>query len=143
MGSRMWIGAALAACALSAHAEVTAKDFWVRGTVPVQKTTGAFGVLTSTTDAKLVGVKSPAAKIVELHEMSMKGGIMHMQAIDSLALPAGKPVRLGPGGYHVMLIDLAKPLHPGETVPLEFVVEDAKGKRSSVDVQAVVKPLTQ
>ncbi len=143
MGSRMWLAAALAASAFAAHASVTAKDFWVRGTVPAQKTTGAFGVITSTGDAKLVAVRSPAAKIVEIHTMDMKGGIMHMHAIDSIALPAGKPVALAPGGYHVMMIDLVKPLTPGEKVPLELVIEDAKGKRSTLDVQAEVKPLTQ
>ncbi len=47
---------------------MTAKDAWVRGTVPAQKTTGAFATLTSSEDAKLVAVKSPAAKTVEVHE---------------------------------------------------------------------------
>lgn len=143
MGSRELLCAALAACALSAHAEVTAKDVWVRGTVPVQKSTGAFGILTSSEDAKLVEVRSPAAKTVEIHTMDMRGGIMRMHAIDSIALPAGQPVTLAPGGYHVMMIDLVKPLKPGDKVPLEFVVEDAKGKRTTLDVQADVKPLTQ
>jgi copper(I)-binding protein len=41
--------------ASAAHAEVTVKDAWVRGTVPAQKSTGAFATLTSTEDAKLVG----------------------------------------------------------------------------------------
>ena len=35
---------------------------------------------------------------------------MRMRAVDTLALPAGKTVELKPGGYHVMLMDLAQPL---------------------------------
>jgi copper(I)-binding protein len=125
----------------SQAAEVTVKDAWVRGTVPAQKTTGAFATLTSSEDAKLVAVRSPAAKTVEVHESMMHGGMMHMQAVDSVALPAGKAVELKPGGYHVMLIGLTQPLETGGKVPLEFVIEDAKGKRSTVAAQAEVRPL--
>jgi copper(I)-binding protein len=72
----------------------------------------------------------------------MHGGMMHMQAVDSIALPAGKPVELKPGGYHVMLIGLTRPLKTGGKVPLEFVIEDAKGKRSTVAAQAEVRPIS-
>jgi copper(I)-binding protein len=132
----------LAACSFATRAEVTVKDAWVRGTVPAQKTTGAFATLTSSEDAKLVAVKSPAATTVEVHESMMHGGMMHMQAVDSIALPAGKPVELKPGGYHVMLIGLTRPLKTGGKVPLEFVIEDAKGKRSTVAAQAEVRPIS-
>ena len=130
----------LAACAFAAHAEVTVTDAWVRGTVPAQRSTGAFATLTSTEDAKLVGAKSPAAKIVEVHEMAMHGGMAHMQAVDSVELPAGRAVRLQPGSYHVMLIGLVKPLLAGEKVPLSFEIEDAKGRRSTVEASAEVRP---
>jgi hypothetical protein len=134
---------ALAISPFAAQAGVTATNVWVRGTVPVQRATGAFATLTSSEDAKLVEVKSPAAKIVEIHTMDMTSGIMRMHAVDSIALPAGKPVALAPGGYHVMMIGLVKPLTVGEKVPLTFVVEDSKGKRTSLEVQADVKPLTR
>ncbi len=129
--------------AATAHAEVTVKDAWVRGTVPAQKTTGAFATITSSEPAKLVAVKSPAAKTVEIHESMSHGGMMHMQAVESVALPAGKAVTLAPGGYHVMLVGLAKPLKAGDKVPLTFVTEDAKGKRSTTAIEAEVRPLGQ
>lgn len=119
------------------------KDAWVRGTVPAQKSTGAFAILTSSEDAKLVGVKSPIAKTVEVHESMTMGGMAHMQAVDSLPLPAGKAVKLEPGGYHVMLMGLAKPAKAGDKVPLTFVIEDRNGKRSNVEAQALVRPLGQ
>jgi copper(I)-binding protein len=124
----------------SAHAEVTASDAWVRGTVPTQKATGAFLKLRSSDDAKLVSAASPAAKIVEVHEMTMKGNVMEMRAVESIALPAGKAVELRPGGYHVMLIDLVKPLAKGDSVPMTLTFVGKDGKKSTLDVKAEVRP---
>ena len=131
------------AFAVPVEAAVTATDAWVRGTVPAQKTTGAFFALQSSDDAKLVGVSTPAAKSAEIHESSMGMGTMRMNAVESVALPAGKRVELKPGGFHVMLMDVAKPLHAGDKVPLTLTIVDSTGKRSTVDVEAQVRPLGQ
>ena len=114
----------------------------MRGTVTGQKATGAFMQLKSPADTSLVAVASPVAKIVEVHEMKMEGGMMKMRAVDKLALPAGKTVELKPGGYHVMLMDLAQPLKEGDTVPLTLTFEDKAGKKQTQDVKAQVKALT-
>ena len=132
--------AILAAASSLAHAEVTVKDAWVRGTVPAQTTTGAFMTLTSTAGATLLSAASPAAKTVEIHESMMHGSTAHMHAVESVALPAGKPVRLAPGGHHIMLVGLTRPLKAGETVPITLTIEE-KGKRSTVEVKATVRPL--
>ena len=108
-----------------AQAQVTVKDAWVRATVAQQKATGAFMQLQSSQDAKLISAQSPVAGVVEVHEMSMDGGVMKMRAIPSLALPAGKAVDLKPGGYHVMLIGLTRKLVEGERFPVTFVFEKA------------------
>jgi copper(I)-binding protein len=129
-------------CALAAQAEVTVKDAWVRGTVPAQTSTGAFMTLTSTVDAKVLRASSPVAKTVEIHESMMHGGVNHMHAVDAVALPAGKPVSLKPGGYHVMLMGLAKPLTPGATVPLTLTIEEKGGKRTQLEVKAEVRPIS-
>jgi copper(I)-binding protein len=131
----------LAASSLDVEAAVTATDAWVRGTVPAQRTTGAFVTLHSTEDAKLVGAASPIAKSVEIHESEMANGTMRMKAVDFVALPAGKRVELQPGGYHVMLFGLARPLGAGDSVPLTLTLEDGSGKRSTLDVEAEVRPL--
>ena len=136
------LGAAGLVLAASALAQVTVTDAWVRGTVAGQKATGAFMQLKSPADAALVAAASPVAKIVEVHEMKMEGGMMKMNAVDKLALPAGKTVDLKPGGYHVMLMDLVKPLKEGDTVLLQLTFEDKAGKKQTVEVKAVVKPLT-
>ena len=129
------------ALALNAAAAVTATDAWVRGTVPAQKVTGAFLTLESSEDARVVGVSTPAAKTAEIHESGMDHGTMRMKAVDFVALPAGKRIELKPGGYHVMLVDLTRPLAAGDLVPLTFTVEDSRGKRSTFEVKAEVRPL--
>lgn len=125
-----------------AHAQVVIKEPWVRATVAEQKATGAFMQLTSQQDMRLVEVKSPAAKIVEIHEMKMDNNVMRMRAINGLALPAGKGVELKPGGYHIMLMELNQGLKEGETVALTLVLEGSDGKRQMIDLKAPVRPLT-
>jgi copper(I)-binding protein len=133
---------ALLALAGAAHAQVTVSEPWVRGTVAGQKATGAFMTLTSATEAKLVSASSPVAGVVEIHQMSMDGGVMRMGAVKGgLALPAGKAVELKPGGYHVMLMDLKQPVNAGETVPLSLVFEGADKKPQTVEVKATVRAL--
>ncbi|MDM7456281.1 MAG: copper chaperone PCu(A)C [Tepidimonas sp.] len=114
---------------------------WVRGTVAQQKATGAFMRLTAPEPMRLVAGDSPVAGVVEIHEMAMEGDMMRMRAIPGLALPAGRPVELKPGGYHVMLIDHKRPLAGGETVPLTLVFENAAGQRVRQEVQAKVMGL--
>ena len=65
-----------------------------------------------------------------------------MGPVDSLALPAGKIVELKPGGYHIMLMQLKRPLKEGESVAISLVVENADRTRKTVAVKAVVRSLT-
>jgi copper(I)-binding protein len=127
--------------AFAAQAQTTVKDPWVRGTVAQQKATGMFAQITSSSGGKLVSASSPVAGVVEIHEMSMDGSVMKMRAVAGIDLPAGKPVDLKPGGYHVMLMDLKKELKAGEMVPVTLVVEGADKKRESIEVKAAVKAL--
>ena len=136
------IACALAALiALPALAQTAVRDAWVRGTVAEQKATGAFMQLTSAQGGKLVSASSPAAGVVEIHEMKMEGSTMKMGAIAGLDLPAGKAVELKPGGYHVMLMDLKSPLAAGQTVDLALVVEGKDGKKETLRVKAPVHAL--
>lgn len=123
-------------------ADIEIKDAWVRGTVTGQQATGAFLEITSKSGATLVGAASPAAAVTEIHEMKMDGGVMKMRAVPRLELPAGKPVQLGPGGYHVMLLNLKQPLKKGDTVPLTLQIEGKDKKMEAIPVNAEVRDLT-
>lgn len=129
------------ASATAAHAQVTVKEPWVRGTVASQKATGAFMQLSTTEAVRLVEAKSGAAKIVEIHEMRMEGDRMMMKAVPGLDIVPGQTLELKPGGYHVMLIDVVKPLNAGDKVPLTLVLEGKDKKRMQVEVSAEVRAL--
>ena len=135
VGTMMMAGAAMAA-------DVEVRDAWVRGVVPAQKSTGAFMQLTSPAGATLVGAASPAAAKVELHEMAMEGNVMRMRPVPRLTLAPGQTVALKPGGYHVMLIGLKKPLVDGDKVPLTLLLEGRDKQVDKVEVSAEVRPLT-
>ena len=131
----------LCGAAAVAQAQVQVKDAWVRATVPGQKATGAFMQLTAPNGARLVEAKSTAAGVVEIHEMAMVDNVMKMRAVPGVDLPAGKPVELKPGGYHVMLMDLKKPVKEGDSVPITLVFEGKDKKRDNVEVKATARPL--
>jgi len=63
----------------------------------------------------------------------MGGGAMGMQEVSSIEIPAGGSVQLKPGGYHIMLMELAAPLKKGETVALTLTFE--KGGNQTVQAQ--------
>jgi periplasmic copper chaperone A len=137
-----WVVATLlSVLAGQATAQITVDDPWVRGTVPGQQTTGAFMRITSPTDATLVDITTPAAKIAEIHATRTEGGVLKMGSVANLPLPAGVPVDLQPGGYHVMLMDLTQPLKEGEWVVLTLTVADSLGKTQQFTVLASVRPL--
>jgi len=132
---------ALLGLALPALAETTVSDAWVRASVPHQQSTGAFMTLTASSDSKLVGVESPVAKTVQVHEMTMNGDVMGMREVKAVELPAGKAVTLDPNGLHVMLMGLKQQVKEGEQVPLTLFIEDTKGGKHTLQVQAPVRPL--
>ncbi|MCK9687752.1 copper chaperone PCu(A)C [Scleromatobacter humisilvae] len=123
----------------AANAQVTVDKPWVRSTVAQQTTTAAYLTITSARGGKLVSASSPVAAAVDVHEMKMDGDLMKMRAVDAVPLPAGQPVEFKPNGLHVMLTGLKAPLKAGDVVPIKLVVEDAKGKRETVDVKAVAR----
>ena len=128
-------------CPLLGFAQVRVEDAWVRGSVPGQRSTGAFMRLLPSSDAALVGATSPAAGHLEIHATTMDGGIMRMRSLSRVPLKANQPLELKPGGHHLMLMGLKAPASEGERIPLVLVFEDASGKRSSVEVTATVRPL--
>jgi copper(I)-binding protein len=126
-----------------AHAQVSVKDAWVRATVAQQKATGAFMMLESKQESKLVAAQSPVAGVVEVHEMAMDNGVMKMRPVPFLALPAGKAVELKPGGYHVMLMDLKSQVKDGDMVPVTLVVEGKDGQRQNIEVKAPARMMSK
>jgi copper(I)-binding protein len=136
---RLFAAVILSTFAAAALAQVNITSAWARSTVPGQSGTGAFMTLVSKDDARLVGASCTAAGVVEIHEMGMENNVMRMRAIAGLDLPAGREVQLKPGGYHVMLLDLKRPLKAGEKVQIDLQLETRDGKRVTQPVQVEVR----
>lgn len=130
---------ASALCTPAFAQSVAVDHAWVRSTVAAQSAAGAYMDITSREAAHLIGVSTPVATTVEIHEMRMQGDIMRMRALDRLELPAGKTVRLEPGAYHLMLLGLKRPLQSGVEVPLTLEIEGGDGKRRKVEIRAEVR----
>ena len=146
---KTWFGKSLAVAALSLGfsstwadgATVAVQNAWVRATVPGQDVAGAYMEITSAAPARLIKVETPDAQLAEIHSMRMENGIMRMQALESLTLPAKETVKLAPGGYHLMLIGIKRALKPGDKVPISLTVAVPQGKATQVLVQATVRAI--
>jgi hypothetical protein len=125
-----------------ATAQVIVTEPWVRATVEGLTATGAYMTISSSRDVTLIGASSDAAGHASVHEMQMHGSTMTMHPVDRLPIPAGHPVALDPGHYHVMLEDLKRKLSVGDRVALDLQFIDAKGARQTVHFVAPVRDLT-
>jgi copper(I)-binding protein len=75
---------------------------------------------------RLLGGRTPRAGRVEIHRMEMQGEIMTMRPVaGGLEIRPGDSLTLEPGGFHLMLADLATPLSEGETIPVTLRFEKA------------------
>ena len=85
---------------------------------------------------RLVRASSPAAARVEIHTMSMDGGVMRMREIEAIPVAPKETVTMRPGqGYHLMLMQLKAPLKVGDTFPLTLEFEKGGKVEVRVDVQ--------
>jgi len=134
---------ALVGCgwAMAAFAQpATVKDAWVRAPAPGQSVAGAYMEITGRTHHWLVAVASPVAARAEFHATTLDDGVMKMRAVESIELPGGKPVKLAPGGLHIMLTDLKRALKHGEKVPITLtVLRGDRASRAVFTVQAEVR----
>lgn len=88
---------------------------------------------------QLVGARSSASKRVELHTMSMDGGMMKMREVPNIDLPAGGKVSLAPGnpqGYHLMLMGLNDTLKEGSSIKVTLIFKNAGEKEVTAKVSA-------
>jgi periplasmic copper chaperone A len=143
MNKRFWVGVAALLFAAQAWAgEVAVRGAWTDASALGQDNAMVFMDITSQKDAHLVAVSSPASASAEIHTMKDENGMMTMQTVDALALPAKHEIVLSSSGDHIHLTGLKRPLYAGDTVALTLTVEFADKSKEEVAVNAEVKPLT-
>jgi copper(I)-binding protein len=120
-------------------ASITIEEQWAR-TSPMDSTVGAaYMNIVSNADDALVGasVDTSIAMMTQVHETTKAAdGSMGMKEIAALPLPAGIEVELKPGGYHIMMMKLAKPLVVGESIDITLTFESGATQVVTVPVLA-------
>jgi len=114
--------------------------FRARASIGQMKNSGAYGEIQSNTNDRLIQASSSVAAIVELHEHINDNGIMRMRKVEGgLALEANQLMIMKPGGYHIMLISLHKPLKAGDTMDLSLKFGSGKLIELSIPVVSIKK----
>jgi copper(I)-binding protein len=113
------------------------RNVWARPATKADALSAVYMVIENTGDQpdRLLHAHCDVAGTVELHETKMEGGVMKMQPVDGIDIPAKGTVELKPGGLHIMLIGLTRDLNPGDEIELELHFD----KAGHVPVKAVVQ----
>ena len=138
--------ALILSAAFGAHAQdITRGDLvisapWSRATPGGAQVAGGYLTITNKglSAERLVSFTTDLAEQPEVHEMSNEGGVMKMRPLaKGLVIPAGATVKLEPGGYHLMLLKLKKPLTAGQRYKATLVFEKAGPVEVEFEVRAM------
>jgi copper(I)-binding protein len=141
-----FVAAVLFGLVWTAHAQTFTKGSieiqapWSRATPGGADVGAGYLVITNkgTQTDRLLSFVTEVAGQPEMHEMSTEGGVMKMRPLPKgLEIPAGATIKLEPGGYHLMLLKLKKPLVQGQRYKATLVFE----KAGSVDVEFEIRAL--
>jgi copper(I)-binding protein len=99
--------------------DVTVVDPWARATAGKPRNGGTFVTLKGgRLGDRLIGASTEVARKAELHNHINDNGVMRMRHVEQVEVPAGGMAMLQPGGLHIMMMGLKKPLIEGESFPL-------------------------
>jgi hypothetical protein len=132
------LGLALGLGSLARAGDLAVVDAWARATPPGAGVAAAYLTIDNAGGGadRLLGASSDAAGRVEVHETRRDGEVMRMRKAEPLDIPAGERVVFGPGGLHVMLMELKEPLHQGDTLSLTLRFEHAGEVRVQASILA-------
>jgi copper(I)-binding protein len=118
----------------SASNQLEVKDVWARATVGRTSVGAVYLSIASPTPDRLVSASAPVANKVDLMTMEGSSGMMKMNSVKSIDVPANKPVMLTPDGLHIWLAGLKQPLKAGESFPLTLTFEKAGQREVTVSI---------
>jgi copper(I)-binding protein len=116
---------------------------WTRATPGGAKVAGGYITIENfgSKPDRLIGGAFDASERVELHEMTVSDGVMRMRALPTgIELPAGRRIEMKPGGYHIMFLELRRPLKQGEKISGSLVFERAGTVTVEFQVDAMGSP---
>lgn len=116
------------------------KHPWTRATPKNAPVAGGYLKIinTGTTPDRLTGGSAEVAQKFEIHQMSMDGGVVKMRELkEGLEISPGATVELKPGSYHIMMMNLSRPLAKGDRVKGSLTFE----KAGKIDVEFTVEAM--
>jgi copper(I)-binding protein len=140
MGVVLMLAVGVAACGGSSSGtagNISVSGAWVRNPAIADQPGAAYLVIQNNGAAedKLLSAESDVAKTIELHQSVESSGMMQMSPVPNIPIPANGKVELKPGGFHMMLINLTRPLKTGDQVQFTLNFE----KAGKIPVTAEVK----
>lgn len=119
-----------AGAAKTAADNITIDNIRMRATPPGQMVTGAFMTLNngSSQNLTLISANSDIAGVTEVHETTREGEVMKMHKVDKIDIPANGSAELKPGSFHIMLMELKKPVPAGEKANITLTFSDNSQK---------------
>ncbi|MWD27220.1 copper chaperone PCu(A)C [Aquicoccus sp. SCR17] len=115
--------------------DVVVEDAWSRASIGTSRPGAAYMTLRNTGDEPVVvtGLSTDLAMMPMIHATATdEQGVSRMTHMEELEIPAGEVVALAPGGLHLMLMDLQRPMVEGESFSL--TVDFSDGESISVEV---------
>ena len=133
------IAALLLATGAHAAETISVESAWARATPAAARTGAVYLTLRNAggQPARLVGATTPAAARVEFHRSSEEDGIARMRPVEQIEIPSGGEARLAPGGTHLMLVGLERPLKAGGTLQLTLEFDGAERRTVEVPIEPI------
>ncbi len=118
---------------------IAVRDAWVRVSTARRTSSSAYCRLENTTDKPVALVKITATGVgsAEAHTMTDRNGQMSMHPVERLTIPPHGAIDLAPGGTHIMLTGISRPLAIGSTLEMQFSFDNGRTQT----VRAIVRPL--
>jgi len=115
----LWVGVT--------YGQVSVQQPWIQATAPEQLSTVAFMTLASTEEIKLIGVTSPMAEHVEIHETKTEKGFECIRLAEKVTVRMSEVVSMKPGGMHLVLTGLSQQILVGDWISLELTLQNKAG----------------
>lgn len=121
--------------AQAAPQKLTVSHPWIRFLTPNLPAAGYFTLYDGgTRPAVLVSADAPACGTMMLHESVIKNGIAHMKMVKKIVVPAHGSVTFHPGGYHLMCMQPASTMAPGQHVQVSLHFQDGSSLAATFPV---------
>ena len=117
------------------------KQVWVGESIPGQDSATLELNITTIRPAKLISIKTEAARKIEIHSVSQHGGSMKAHVVDSVSLQAHHTTAFGSHRLFLILVGLNRELNIDDHIPVSLMLEYANHRKQLIEVEATVKKM--